>query len=78
MALRFSLNWEGMANMARASLLFLVAQSHWPLCDPVDCSLPDVSVQSFKGYVYIRLWPFSTSLIAQMIKNLPVMQETCV
>ena len=56
MALRFSLNWEGMANMARASLLlFLVAQSRRPLCDPVDCSLPDFSVQSFKGYVYIRL-----------------------
>ena len=55
-----------------------VAQSCLTLCDPLDCSLPGFTHKIFQARMleWVAIHTYMTSLEPQMIKNLPVMQET--
>ena len=70
----------------------LIAQLCLTLCDPIDCSLPGSSVYGFSRQEYWSGLPFPSPgfiscnleenldllamLVAQLVKNLPAMQET--
>ena len=57
----------------------LVTHSHLTLCNPMECSLPGSSVH---GILQARKndgvdnHSLRDSLVAQLVKNLPAMQET--
>ena len=59
----------------------MCAQSCPTLCDPMDCSSPGSSVHRILQAIILQqvAIPYSgNSLVAQMVKNLPPMRETCV
>ena len=64
-----------------------VAQSCLTVCDPVDCSPPGSSIFMFiplliaivlLDFIIFLSFNLCTSLLAQIVKNLPAMQETWV
>ena len=57
-----------------------IAQLCLTLCEPMDCSLPGSSSMGFSRQEYWSGLPLVEliSLVAQMVKNSPVMQETWV